>query len=83
MQTQQESIEKLGDLINQINVAMLTTERSDGSLRSRPMMTQNKDFDGVLWFLTDKHTAKVDEIKSESQVNIAYSDPTNQRYISV
>jgi len=39
-------------------VAMLTTVASDGSLRSRPMVTPDADFDGELWFFTRYNSPK-------------------------
>ena len=58
----QESIEKIRELTEGIDFCMLTT--IDGStLRSRPMSTQKFEFDGDLWFFTDDHTHKIDEIE--------------------
>ena len=79
----QESIKKLGDLIKEIDFAMLTTEDVDGSLRSRPMSTQKTEFDGELWFFTGGDSAKVYEIQHERQVNVSYAEPKSQTYVSV
>jgi general stress protein 26 len=70
-------------MIKGIRIAMLTTVDDDGTLRSRPMGTQDIDFDGDLWFFTKEHSPKVDEVQHEHQVNVAYSDPDKQRYVSV
>ncbi|RYD35018.1 MAG: general stress protein, partial [Myxococcaceae bacterium] len=45
----QDVVAHLGKLIHGIKVAMMTTVDTDGSLRSRPMWTYDKDFDGELW----------------------------------
>lgn len=79
----QSQIEKLGELIKGIGIAMMTTEEEDGSLRSRPMATQEREFDGELWFFTDRTSPKVEEIESHRNVNLSYSDPSGQRYVSV
>lgn len=42
-----EAIEKLGKLIKEVKTAMLTTI-DHGVLRSRPMATQDAEFDGDL-----------------------------------
>ena len=55
--TRKESIEKLKDLIERIDFCMLTTI-DEGHLHSRPMSTQQFEFDGDLWFFTGKSTAK-------------------------
>jgi general stress protein 26 len=80
---QSEPIKKLADLIKNIPIAMLTTECSDGALHSRPMATQSTEFDGQLWFFSREDTPKNAEIRNHQQVNLAYSSPEHQRYVSV
>lgn len=80
---QHDDIKKLGELIEDINIAMLTTVDEDGTLRSRPMGTQQVEFDGDLWFFTAADSAKVHEVRQEQQVNVAYAEPKQQRYVSV
>ncbi len=75
--------ETLAGLITDIRMAMLTTAAPDGSLRSRPMATQRRPFDGTLWFFTGVDTAKADEISLDQHVNLAYADPKRNRYVSV
>ena len=81
--THDEKIEKLGELIKDIDIAMLTTVDEDGSLRSRPMGTQQVEFDGDLWFITAIDTGKADEILRENRVNVSYAKPDDHRYVSV
>jgi general stress protein 26 len=78
-----EGIRKLGEMIQGIKVAMLTTQDKDGMLRSRPMMTQQTKFDGELWFFTGTSTAKVDELQQNQHVNVSYVEVEDQRYVSV
>lgn len=78
-----ESVKKLGALIKDIEFAMLTTAEADGTLRSRPMATQQVEFDGNLYFFTRADTPKVDEIEREHHVNVSYAEPKGQRYVSV
>ena len=78
----QESIAKLGGLIKGINIAMLTTV-DFGLLRSRPMATQEMEFDGDLWFMTSSETHKTDEIEKDPRVNVSYSAPNTNTYVSV
>ncbi|MEK5639899.1 general stress protein [Paenibacillus rhizosphaerae] len=68
----QEAIEKVRDLIKGIDTAMLTTVSEEG-LVSRPMKTQDIEFDGDLWFLTKKDTEKFHELLQNRQVNVAYA----------
>jgi general stress protein 26 len=76
-------IQKLWDLIKGIEVAMLTTVDTGGVLHSRPMATQDLDFDGYLWFFTDAASHKVDEVNSHREVNLVYVDKTKNRFVSV
>ncbi|MFY1828787.1 pyridoxamine 5'-phosphate oxidase family protein [Myxococcus fulvus] len=77
------AVEHLGELIHGIKVAMMTTVDADGSLHSRPMWTQDHDFDGELWFFTREHSHKVDEVEQDHHVNVSFSDPARERYVSV
>jgi len=75
----QEEIETLRELIKDIDTAMLTTATEEG-LVSRPMKTQEVEFDGDLWFFTKKETSKYDEIRNDKDVNVAYA---GKSYVSV
>lgn len=78
-----EGITKLGEMIEDIDFAMLTTIDEDGTLRSRPMSTQQVEFDGDLWFFTRASAPKVDEVEHDHRVNLSYSKPEDQRYVSI
>lgn len=79
----QKAVEDLRELIKDIHVAMMTTTASDGDLRSRPMITARQEFDGDLWFFTLDNDPKAAEIEKQPSVNLAYSDPDSDRYVSV
>lgn len=79
-----EATRKLGELIRDIRVAMLVTVAADGRLRSRPMVTQTAEIEsGELWFFTAAPSGKVHEIEREHEVNLAYAEPRDQRYVSL
>lgn len=75
----QEEMETLRELIKDVDTAMLTTVSEEG-LVSRPMKTQEVEFDGDLWFFTKKETDKYDEILHDKDVNVAYA---GKSYVSV
>lgn len=80
----EKDLARLNDLIADINIAMLTTRDSDGSLRSRPMGTQSKgEFSGTLHFFTDMDSHKTLEVEDSREVNVAYSNPRSQKYASL
>jgi general stress protein 26 len=78
-----DPVTKLNELIKGIEFAMLTTIRPDGTLHSCPMATQEFDSQGTLWFFTSNKTEKVEAIKTDQRVNLAYSDSSSQRYVSI
>jgi general stress protein 26 len=82
-QEHEAQLKKLGELIKDIRIAMLTTVDEDGTLRSRPMGVVESEFDGGLWFFTRADSPKVDEIFQERQVNVSFAEPEDQHYVSV
>ncbi|WP_151737564.1 pyridoxamine 5'-phosphate oxidase family protein ['Paenibacillus yunnanensis' Narsing Rao et al. 2020] len=78
-QSHKEAVETVRDLIKGIDTAMFTTISPEG-LVSRPMKTQEVEFDGDLWFLTKKDTSKFDEILHDPRVNVVYADKS---YVSI
>jgi general stress protein 26 len=78
-----DDIRKLGDLIKDIKVAMMTTVDDGGALHSRPMMTQQTEFDGDLWFFSGLQSLKVHELQRDRHVNLSYAEPDDNRYVSV
>jgi general stress protein 26 len=77
--TNQEAVETIKKLIDKIETAMLTTISAEG-LVSRPMQTQDIEFDADLWFLTSKETDKYQELLKNPSVNVAYVDKS---YVSI
>jgi general stress protein 26 len=76
-------LSELYDLIDDMEVAMLTTRRPDGRLVSRPMQTQDVDSEFDLWFVTTDETDKFDEIEQDPNVNLAYYDNSSREWVSV
>ena len=63
---------KVAELVDGIRIAMLTTH--DGErLVSRPMATQDVEFDGDVWFVTERSAPWVGQLGSNPQVNVAYA----------
>lgn len=78
-----ENLKKINELIKDVRIAMLTTVDENGLLRSRPMATQKIEFDGDLYFFTKEHSPKMDEVKKDRNVNVAYANPDKQHYVSL
>jgi len=82
--TEQEvNMRKLATMIRGIKVAMLTTVGPDGRLKSRPMATQEVEYDGTLWFFTKAGSDKTGEILQSPQVNASYVSLEDHRYVSL
>lgn len=78
-----DDIKRLGDLIKDVKIAMLTTVEPDGRLHSRPMATQQVEFDGELWFFTKDTAPKVEETQLNRHVSVTYSSPDKGRFVAV
>ena len=78
-----ENVQKLYDLIEELEVAMFTTRRTDGRLVSRPMANQKRAAGADLWFVTTRGSEKLEEIAHDPQVNLAYYKDRTREWVSV
>lgn len=76
-------LQKLYDLISDIEIAMMTTRRRDGHLEARPMATQARAEGADLWFVTMHGTAKLADLAQDPHVNLAYYKSSSREWISV
>jgi general stress protein 26 len=70
-------------LIDEIEIAMLTTRRTDGHLRSRAMANQKRADGADLWFVTTEASAKLRDLAQDPHVNLSYLKPSTMEWISV
>ena len=78
-----DRLNRLYELIEDIEVAMLTTRRRDGSLVSRPMATQRRADGAHFWFVAASDSPKVREIAFDPNVNLAYYKDRTREWVSV
>ena len=78
----QSSPKDLWSLVREIPVCMLTT-RDGEMLRSRPMATRLDEDRQEFLFLTRSSSPKAHEIGERTQVNLSFSDPEKDLFISV
>ena len=78
-----DTLHTLYETIDAIEVAMMTTRRPDGHLRSRAMATQKAASGADLWFVTAEGAEKLDEIAHDPHVNLAYYRDGNREWVSV
>lgn len=79
----ESKLEKFYDLVKDIEIAMLTTRRTDGLMVSRPMATQARADGADLWFVTEKSSPKIAEILGHPNVNLSYYKDRTREWISV
>jgi len=78
-----ERLNRIYELIEDIEVTMMTTRRADGTLVSRPMATQRRASGAHLWFVARDDSRKVGEIARDPNVNLAYYKERTREWISV
>ena len=76
-------LSRLYEHIDDIEIAMLTTRRSDGHLQSRAMATQRRADGADLWFVALEGTQKLADIEADPHVNLAYYKDRTREWISV
>lgn len=83
MEDRDGNIRKIAEFIREIDFTMMTTIDGEGELESRPMSTQKTEFDGSVYFFTYDDTDKVRHLRNNPRVNLAYSAPDQQTYVSL
>ncbi len=79
-----DNLKRIGELLKKIDIAMLTTVGKGGYLMSRPLSTQQAQFDGErVWFFTEADSPKVAEIRRSPKVNLAYASKGKNIYVSL
>ncbi|GAC1480785.1 MAG: hypothetical protein NVS1B4_26020 [Gemmatimonadaceae bacterium] len=78
-----KKLDDLYRLIDGIDMAMFTTRRRDGQLVSRPMQTQARIHGTDLWFVTDIHAHKLEELAYDPHVNLGYYNSSSREWVSV
>jgi general stress protein 26 len=73
---------KFWDMIDDLRVAMLTTETPTG-LESRPMSAYVDKAAGDIWFITRIDSDKTNEIKDNAKINLAFANSSSNKYVSV
>jgi general stress protein 26 len=76
-------LEKLYAHIDDIEIAMMTTRRSDGHLQSRAMATQKRADGADLWFVTLEDTQKLRDLAADPHINLSYYKDGTREWISV
>jgi general stress protein 26 len=82
--SKESDIEKLKEMIKDIDLCMLTTVDEGDDLHSRPMsLNGDVDDNGNLWFFTSSNSHKASEIERTPNVNVSFIDTDEQHYVSI
>ena len=76
-------LDKLYEHIDDIEIAMMTTRRTDGHLQSRAMATQKRAAGSDLWFVTREGMAKLADIEHDPHINLSYYKHRTNEWVSV
>ena len=82
--SKQQHIDKIAELIKDVKFAMMTTVTHEGHLHACPMTTSETDLTAKeIWFIGDKKTETVADIKNNPQVNLSYACQQDKDYVSI
>ena len=73
MTEQDDGTAKVRELIRKTRIAMLTHADQQGQLISKPMATQDVDFDGTVYFIAERTSDQVQDLQQRPSVNVAYA----------
>jgi general stress protein 26 len=73
--------ERFQDILDSFSVGMLITEGPDGSLTGRPMNVAAIDSDASVWFCTQVHSPKAEDVQSHPDVLVVFQD--GGRYLTL
>jgi general stress protein 26 len=76
-------LDKFYEMVEDIEIAMMTTRRPDGHLESRAMATQKRASGADLWFVTMEGGGKLRHIEADPHVNLSYFKNRTMEWISV
>lgn len=80
-QTREDALAKVAELIAATKICMFTTIEPGGRIASRPVAMLNGKFDGELWFVAQGDSRKIEQVRNDAHVNVAFS--TDRSWVSV
>jgi len=77
--------DRLWEMIKDIRFGMLTHRHPEGGLHAHPLTTQNKGLgpQNILYFFVSKTTELGQRLQADGNVNVSYSDPHKDVYVSI
>lgn len=78
-----EEIRKVGEIIGDLRIGMITTLDETHRLASRPMQVQEVESAGTLWFFATTKGSLIDDVNGEANVNVTFSSPGRNKFLSI
>jgi general stress protein 26 len=78
-----DSVARLNELLQGIDLAILTTVRPDTSLHSCPMAVGPIDANAAFWLIARDNSEKVEAVRTAPRVNLSFSAPAADCFVSV
>jgi len=81
---QSEAIDKLKSLVDDINICLFCTNlKTDAGATCRPMGAQKVCDEGNIWFFSEKHSDKNNEIVKDRNVQLFFAHPGIGSYLVI
>jgi general stress protein 26 len=80
--SKKDNIDRVWDIIEEVGVCMLTTQFA-GGLRARPLEARPDRDAGLIYFVTDTHSAKEHEVEATSDVGLVFINASDKAYLSI
>lgn len=80
--SENDNLDRVWEIVERGGVCMLTT-RFAGGLRARPVEARPDRDAGLIFFVTDIHSAKEDEIETTPDVGLVFIDSSEKAYLSI
>lgn len=78
-----DQLEKVRAMVDDIEVAMLTTTSPTGDIRSRPMGTVVDSDGSGIWLFLSRGSQAARELRERPCVGLSFADPERDRYVSL
>ena len=80
--SEKDSLTLIWDIVEKVSPCMLTTQFA-GGLRARPLEARPDRDAGLIFFVTDYHSDKEEEIQVNPDVGIVFMDFRDNAYVSI
>lgn len=80
----QEAIEKLRELVDSIDVAMMISYPKEATYPYKtPMSRQEVDEEGNIWYLLSSESETCKNLEENHNVSLSFGDPSSYTYVSI